>query len=125
MRTSTIPKSRNHSVMASNVTHEHIVLDILAACEEWFPAQGGLENHQIVDGEHGHYLFMPVGWYRDRYFYGPLIHFHLRGGNIWVLANHTEIELEKELFARGAQRQDIIAGFQSPSFREMTGWAGH
>ena len=106
------------------MNHEAIILDILKACEDWFPASEGLENHTIVDREQGHYLFMPVGWFRGRYFYGALMHFHLRDGKIWVLANNTEIELEKELFARGATRSDIVAGFQSPEFREMAGWAG-
>ncbi len=105
--------------MEKIAAYQAAILDLLQECHETFPPTDGIENQLIIDRENHHYLFMPVGFFRDRRFYGPLVHFDIKDGQIWIQVNNTEIEVDKALMRRGVPEADIEIGFHRPGFREL------
>ncbi len=77
----------------------------------------------LIDRENNSFQLLSAGWRGSHYIFGPIFHFDLIDGKIWIQCNNTEREIVDELMAAGVDRQDIVLGFVPPDARLFSGFA--
>ncbi|HEY9799913.1 MAG TPA: XisI protein [Leptolyngbyaceae cyanobacterium] len=82
-----------------------------------------VKSELIFDNENDHYQLTYVGWQGNKRVFGPVIHFDIQNGKIWIQYNGTEASLAKRLVDLGVPPLDIVIGFHSPFKRQFTGYA--
>jgi len=87
------------------------------------PENDGIESQLIFDREHDHYQLNNIGWQANTRICGPVLHFDIKNGKIWIQHNGTEFDLADELMAMGVPKQNIVIGFHHPRQRKYTGFA--
>ena len=106
--------------------HQKIITAILEEYASYKPAYTqNIDNQMIVDYQNNHYQLTRIGWSEDEDFiYQLIFHFDIKSdGKIWIQANWTDLDIAAELIAKGVDRNDIVIGFQPPSYRQYTGYA--
>lgn len=78
---------------------------------DWKPRDGTCIE-VVTDPEHGHYQIVRSGWKETRFVHSCLVHFTIRGRQIHLLKNDTEIEWDRELIDRGVAPEDIVLAFR-------------
>lgn len=61
---------------------------------------GSEKNYQaIIDKKNNHFQLVRTGWHKNNSLYAILIHLSINAetGNIWILQNNTEIDIDIEL----------------------------
>jgi len=86
-------------------------------------ADDTMDAQTLFDTEHDHYQLMYVGWDDQRRIYGPVLHFDIKDGKIWIQWNGTEDDVAAELVALGVSAQDIVLGFHTPFMRQFSDYA--
>ena len=86
---------------------------------DWKP-RDGTRVEAVTDPEHGHYQIVRSGWKEGRFAHSCLVHFAIRGGEVQLLKNDTEIEWDRELIARGVAPEDIVLAFRQPAHQRAT-----
>ncbi|TAE25397.1 MAG: XisI protein [Cytophagales bacterium] len=81
-----------------------------------------IKRRILIDRENNSFQLLSAGWRGSRYIFGPIFHFDLIEGKIWIQCNNTEREIVDELMANGVDQQDIVLGFISPPARQFTGF---
>lgn len=82
-----------------------------------------VKGELIFDSEHDHYQLAYVGWQGDKRIFGPVMHFDIENGKIWIQYNGTEEAIAQRLVDMGVPPSDIIIGFHSPFKRQFTPYA--
>lgn len=82
-----------------------------------------VKRRLLIDREHNSFQLLSAGWRGEHYIFGPIFHFDLIDGKIWIQCNNTEREIVDELMADGVDRQDIVLGFIPPYARPYSGFA--
>ena len=105
--------------------YQNIVIDFLNRYNE---ETGGSSNNSIkrrilIDKENNSFQLLSIGWRNNLYTFGPIFHFDIIDGKIWMQCNNTEREVVDEFMAAGVDRQDIVLGFVPPSARQFSGFA--
>lgn len=106
--------------------YQNIILDFLKRYNE---ETGGnkpdetIKRRIIADRENNSFQLLSVGWRNGHYLFGPIFHFDIIDGKIWMQCNNTEREVVDELMAHGVDKQDIVLGFVPPNARIFTGFA--
>ena len=77
----------------------------------------------LADRENNSFQLLSAGWNGSRYVFGPLFHFDIIDGKIWMQCNNTEWEVVDYLMAQGVDRHDIVLGFIPPQARNLSGFA--
>ncbi|GJD15650.1 fdxN element excision controlling factor protein [Rivularia sp. IAM M-261] len=77
----------------------------------------------IFDLENDHYQLSFVGWEGDKRVFGPIMHFDIIQGKIWIQYNGTEELIAERLVELGVPPSDIVIGFYSPFKRQFTPYA--
>ncbi|MEI6411031.1 MAG: XisI protein [Bacteroidota bacterium] len=77
----------------------------------------------LTDREHNSFQLLSAGWNGNHYVFGPLFHFDIIDGKIWMQCNNTEWEVVDYLMTHGVDRQDIVLGFIPPKARHLSGFA--
>jgi XisI protein len=77
----------------------------------------------ILDSENDHYQLSFVGWEGDKRVFGPIMHFDIIQGKIWIQYNGTEEAVAERLVKLGVPASDIVIGFHSPFKRQFTPYA--
>ena len=77
----------------------------------------------IFDREHDHYQLAYVGWQGDKRVFGPVMHFDIQDGKIWIQYNGTEDSVAERLVEMGVATSDIVLGFHSSFKRQFTRYA--
>ncbi len=85
-------------------------------------ANGEIESQTVFDTQQDHYQVMNVGWDGHRRVHGCMLHLDIKGGQIWVQQNATEMPIAHELMALGVSSEDIVLGFQAAYVRAYTGF---
>jgi len=83
----------------------------------------GVKYRIIADRENNSFQLLSVGWNGKQHIFGPVFHFDILEGKIWIQCNNTEREVVDELMASGVLREDIVLGFLSPHARQFSGFA--
>ncbi|MGB0562449.1 MAG: XisI protein [Spirulinaceae cyanobacterium] len=81
------------------------------------------ENVLIFDDEHGHYLFMFMGWNKDERLKSTMIHLRLKNDKIWIEEDWTEDGVATDLLAAGLTHQEMVLAFHPPQIRHHTEFA--
>ena len=109
------------------ITHyQNVILDYLARYNEETAGNNPEEmvsRRIIADREHNSFQLLSVGWRGSHYIFGPIFHFDIIDGKIWMQCNNTEREVVDELMANGVDRLDIVLGFLPPNVRPYAGFA--
>jgi XisI protein len=77
----------------------------------------------IFDTENDHYQLAYVGWEGDKRVFGPVMHFDIIEGKIWIQYNGTEEAIGQRLVKLGVPHDEIVIGFYSPFKRQFTSYA--
>jgi XisI protein len=82
-----------------------------------------IEAEVVFDRTRDRYLWMDVGWDKDRRIHGCLVHIDLIDGKIWIQRDGTEDGIAADLERAGIPKEDIVLGFRPPELRPYTGYA--
>ncbi|RCJ25399.1 FdxN element excision controlling factor protein [Nostoc sp. ATCC 43529] len=82
-----------------------------------------IEVQTIFDVEQDHYQLIYIGWQNKRRVFGPVMHFDIKNGKIWIQWNGTEEDVGEQLVAMGVPKHDIVVGFHTPYMRQYTDYA--
>ncbi|MEH2322379.1 MAG: XisI protein [Nostoc sp.] len=82
-----------------------------------------VNSQLIIDSENDHYQLAYVGWQGDKRVFGPVRHFDIQNGKIWIQYNGTEESVAERLVELGVPPSDIVIGFHSPFKRQFTSYA--
>jgi hypothetical protein len=82
-----------------------------------------VEPQLIFDEAHDHYQLNYVGWQGDNRVFGPVMHFDIQNGKIWIQYNGTEEAVAERLVEMGIPDSDIVLGFHSAFKRQFTRYA--
>ena len=86
-------------------------------------ANSDVKYRILADRENNSFQLLTVGWNNHDYMFGPIFHFDIIDGKIWMQCNNTEWEVVDEFMANGVDRQDIVLGFIPPYSRQYSGFA--
>ncbi|MCG8367790.1 MAG: XisI protein [Pseudanabaenales cyanobacterium] len=82
-----------------------------------------VQTHLIFDDERDHYQLTYVGWQGDKRVFGPVMHFDIQDGKVWIQYNGTEDAVAERLVEMGVPATDIVVGFHSAFKRQFTPYA--
>ena len=77
----------------------------------------------IFDEERDHYQLNYVGWQGHKRVFGPVMHFDIQDGKVWIQYNGTEDTIAERLVDMGIPAKDIVVGFHSAFKRQFTQYA--
>lgn len=105
--------------------YQEVILDFLHRynSEIGNPTNTAVERRVLADKEQNSFQLLSVGWKGKHFIFGPIFHFDIIDGKIWIQCNNTEREVVDELMANGVDRNDIVLGFVSPNARRFSGFA--
>ncbi|MBX2865718.1 MAG: XisI protein [Leptolyngbyaceae cyanobacterium MAG.088] len=103
--------------------YQNAIKQILSDHAGTSPPTDTVQNQLIFDDERGHYQLIYVGWQGKKRVFGPVLHFDIQDGKIWVQYNGTEDPVAQQLVALGVPESDIVLGFHSEFKRQFTPYA--
>ena len=77
----------------------------------------------IFDNDNNHYQLTYIGWEGDKRVFGPVMHFDIIDGKIWIQYNGTEEAVAQSLVDNAVPYSDIVIAFHSPFKRQFTAYA--
>jgi hypothetical protein len=112
--------------MSKIETYQKIVMAIIEEYASYKPANvQEVDNQILADYYRNHFQLVRLGWNEEEDFiYHLIFHFDIKpDGKVWIQANWTDVDIAAELIQQGVDRNDIVIGFQPPSYRQYTGYA--
>ncbi len=103
--------------------YRHFVKQILTEHAQIATTTDAVKAELIFDSEHDHYQLTYVGWQGDKRVFGPVMHFDIQDGKIWIQYNGTEDSIAERLVEMGVPTSDIVLGFHSSFKRQFTRYA--
>ncbi len=109
--------------MVSLENYPDVIQQILLEYSTHQPAYGDVEMELIFDRDRGRYQLVCTGWSKQRRIYGSLIHIDIKGDQIWIQNDGTEVGVANLLVDKGIPKQNIVLAYHSPSLRQFTEFA--
>jgi XisI protein len=106
--------------MAINEQYRKLVQDLLTRYSIGWDSTHEIESQLLFDVERGHFQWMRIGWKGSERIYHSIIHFDIKGDQIWLQQNMTDQDPAAELVELGVSQEDIILGLQPPFKRPYT-----
>ena len=103
--------------------HRAIVKQILTEYSKRKPSHGEVEAYTSFDEKGEHYQVIRAGWHNQRRIYGCSIHIDLKGDQIWIQYDGTEIGIANKLLEHNISKQDIVLAYHEPLARQFTEFA--
>jgi len=103
--------------------YRHFIKQILTQYVQTETNSETVKAELIFDSENDHYQLAYVGWQGEKRVFGPVIHFDIQDGKIWIQYNGTEDHLAERLVEMGVPDSDIVLGFHSAFKRQFTHYA--
>ncbi|OUL33016.1 XisI protein [Nostoc sp. T09] len=103
--------------------YRQIIQQILTEHAQISSHKDAVKPQLIFDRENDHYQLAYVGWDEDKRVFGPIMHFDILNGKIWIQYNGTEDLIAERLVDFGVPASDIVIGFYSPFKRQFTAYA--
>jgi hypothetical protein len=82
-----------------------------------------VETFLVVDEEHGHYIWMSVGWQNGERIMDITVYIRIRDGKFWIEEDWTEDGIAVDLVHAGVPKEDIVLAFHEPEMRKYTDFA--
>ena len=105
--------------------YREAIKQILTDHAETSAAEDTVQDQLIFDDERGHYQLIYIGWQDKKRVFGPVLHFDIQDGKIWVQYNGTEDAVAQRLVDLGVPKTDIVLGFHDEFKRQFTPYAVH
>ncbi len=104
--------------------YQNIVIDFLNRynADTTVPSDT-VQRRVLIDKKNNSFQLLSIGWRNNLYTFGPIFHFDIINGKIWMQCNNTEREVVDELMAAGVRKNDIVLGFVPPEARHFSGFA--
>ncbi len=109
--------------MADIKNYKNNIQEVIRRYANERPLPANVESQLVFDTERDHYQLVNVGWNKDRWIYGCVLHMDIKNGKVWIQYNGTEVEIADELVKAGIPAEDIVIGFHSPYKRKFTKFA--
>ncbi|NER95844.1 MAG: XisI protein [Symploca sp. SIO1B1] len=109
--------------MGKTERYRQFIKDILTEHAQISTTTDTVKSKLIFDLEHDHYQLAYVGWQGDKRIFGPVMHFDIQDGKIWIQYNGTEDSVAQRLVDLGVPNSDIVLGFHSSFKRQFTPYA--
>ncbi|MBW4509717.1 MAG: XisI protein [Scytonematopsis contorta HA4267-MV1] len=103
--------------------YRQIVKQILTEHAQISSDTDTVKSQLVFDKENDHYQLVDVGWNGEKRIFGPVMHFDIQNGKIWIQYNGTEELVAERLVDLGVLSSDIVIGFYSPFKRQFTSYA--
>ncbi len=103
--------------------YQTIIQNLLEEYAQHKPADGEIEAEVSFDTARHHYQVWHTGWRQERWVHHCPMHFAIRNGKVWLLANTTEYDLAADLVKAGISKEDIVLGFHPRYMRELSDYA--
>lgn len=103
--------------------YRKFIKEILTEHAQIASTNDGVKAELIFDGEHDHYQLAYVGWQGHKRVFGPVMHFDIQDGKIWIQYNGTEDSIAERLVEMGVPTSDLVIGFHSSFKRQFTRYA--
>jgi XisI protein len=103
--------------------YRQFVKQILTEHAQISPTTDSVKAELIFDTERDRYQLAYVGWQGDNRVFGPVMHFDIENGKIWIQYNGTEESVAERLIEMGVPTSDIVIGFHSAFKRQFTRYA--
>ncbi|NER01268.1 MAG: XisI protein [Okeania sp. SIO3C4] len=84
---------------------------------------GNVRVETIFDTERHHYLLVQVGWAKNHWVYGAILHLDIIEDKVYIQQNNTEQSVAECLVELGVSKENIVIGFHSPFKRQFTDYA--
>lgn len=104
--------------------------DIIVQFLNYYKAESGedkpdatVQRRVLIDRENNSFQLLAIGWDKHYYAFGPIFHFDIIDGKIWMQCNNTEWEVVDYLMEHGVAKEDIVLGFIHPLSRQFSGFA--
>jgi XisI protein len=108
--------------MDSLSQYREIIKQILTEHGNLKPVYGEIEMQLVFDEARDHYQVLRAGWLKKSRVYGVLIHIDIKGDQLWIQYDGTEVGVANELAEAGIPRKDIILAYQPPLIRAHSGF---
>ena len=108
--------------MDTRLIYQTAIKRILSEYARYTPAYGHITSRVAFDDEHGSYALFQLGWNKDEYVHGAVIHIDMLDNRVWVQYDGTEDGVATDLVEAGILNEDIILGFRPPELRQYTGF---
>lgn len=109
--------------MADLNKYRDFIKQLLKEYAEYISSNDEIEAQIIVDSQRDHYQLLYMGWQNKRRIFGPVMHFDIKDGKIWIQWSGTEEEVGERLVEMGIPKHDIVVGFHPPYVRKFTDYA--
>jgi hypothetical protein len=109
--------------MADLKKYRDCIRQLLKEYAEYVCSSDEIEAQVIADTEGNHYQLLYMGWQNKHRIFGPVMHFDIKEGKIWIQWNGTEEEVGERLVEMGVPTHDIVVGFHPPYMRKFTDYA--
>ncbi|MEO0987648.1 MAG: XisI protein [Cyanobacteria bacterium J06639_14] len=103
--------------------YQQIVETILTEHAENSASDDAVKPTLIFDRERHHYQLAYIGWQGHKRVFGPVMHFDILDGKIWIQYNGTEDAVAERLVKMGVSTSDIVLGLHSEFKRQFTPYA--
>ncbi|MEH2208360.1 MAG: XisI protein [Nostoc sp.] len=103
--------------------YRQFIKQILSEHQQITSYNDTVKSQLILDNENNHYQLAYVGWQGDKRVFGPVMHFDIQDGKIWIQYNGTEESVAERLVELGVPPSDIVIGFHSAFKRQFTSYA--
>jgi XisI protein len=104
--------------------YQKIVIDFLNRYHaDTNNASDTVQRRILIDKKNNSFQLLSIGWRNHLYTFGPIFHFDIINGKIWMQCNNTEREVVDELMEAGVRKSDIVLGFVPPEARHFLGFA--
>jgi XisI protein len=80
------------------------------------------QRRVLIDKINNSFQLLAIGWRNEHYIFGPVFHFDILDGKIWMQCNNTEWEVVDFLMENGVERMDIVLGFVPAYARQASGF---
>lgn len=111
--------STTNSLSAYRETIERTLTDIAND----IPQDSRSPHKTVFDRNTDSYGLIEVGWDDDQRVHQFIIHIEIINGKVWIQADHTDLNITRELEHAGIPKQAIVLGFKPPAVRPYTEYA--
>jgi hypothetical protein len=79
----------------------------------------------VTDFVHHQFQLVQASWIGTKYQYRILLHLsiHEETGNVWILQNNTELDLEKDFEMMNIPKSSLVLGFRPVDMRALSNYA--
>ena len=109
--------------MADLNNYRQAIQQLLTEYADLVSSNEEIEAQIIIDTQADHYQLIYIGWQNKRRIFGPVMHFDIKDGKVWIQWNGTEEDVGEWLVKKGVPRHDIVVGFHPPYIRQWTDYA--